>query len=362
MLSKEFKDRTVLITGHTGFKGGWLALWLESLGADVIGFSLDPPTTPSFFDAAGISDRIIDYRGDIRNPVRVMEVIKDHNPEYIFHLAAQSLVRSSYENPLETFYINVMGTINILESIRLSQKPTVCVCVTSDKCYENREWAYAYRENDPMGGYDPYSASKGAAEIAIASYRRSFLNNKSQPGCEIASARAGNVIGGGDWADDRIVPDCIKSIVNGNVIKIRNPHAVRPWQFVLEPLFGYLLLATKMKNMPSNYSDSWNFGPYYSNTIDVRDLTKMIIQEWGVGTFEEGPATSPTGPHEANYLKLDIAKAVTLLGWKPIYGITDGVKKTIEWYKQYYSNKGAMYEFSLHQIEEYMCDMESSHN
>ncbi len=361
-LSKEFKDRPVLITGHTGFKGGWLALWLESLGAEVIGYSLDPPTDPSFFDATGLSDRIVDIRGDIRNQAPIIEVFKEHNPEYIFHLAAQPIVRYSYENPRETFDVNVMGTINILESIRLLPNPTVCVCVTSDKCYENREWAYAYRENDPMGGYDPYSASKGAAEIAIASYRRSFLNNKSRPGCEIASARAGNVIGGGDWADDRIVPDCIKSIVKGKAVKIRNAHAVRPWQFVLEPLFGYLLLGMEMKDNPSHFSDAWNFGPYYSNTVDVRTLTSMILQEWGAGTFEVESENGSTGLHEANYLKLDIAKAMTLLGWRPIYGISDVVKKTVEWYKEYYSEKGAMYPFSLLQIEEYMRDFDKEVN
>lgn len=362
-LIDSYQDKTVLITGHTGFKGCWLALWLESLGAKVIGYSLDPPTDPSLFLTTGLSDRIIDIRGDILDCDKVCETVKNFCPEFIFHLAAQPLVRHSYKNPLDTFRINILGTANILESIRISSYPITCVCITSDKCYENREWVYAYRENDPLGGYDPYSASKGAAEIVIASYRKSFFNPGHQSQIvSLSSARAGNIIGGGDWAEDRIVPDCIRSLTKGDPVELRNPGAIRPWQFVLEPLLGYLLLAMKMKNNSSKFSDAWNFGPYYSNTVDVRTLTGMIIQEWGVGTFEVGLENGSAGLHEANYLKLDIAKAVTLLGWKPIYGITDVVKKTVEWYKQYYSDKGAIYEFSLHQIEEYMRDIDRDVN
>jgi|WetSurMetagenome_2_1015567.scaffolds.fasta_scaffold01441_5 CDP-glucose 4,6-dehydratase len=351
-----YQGKTVLITGHTGFKGCWLALWLESLGAHVIGYSLDPPTYPSVYQATKLSDRIIDIRGDILDFNNVFETIKKYRPEFIFHLAAQPLVRHSYINPLETFNVNVIGTVNILESIRLSQDPTTCVCITSDKCYENREWDYAYRENDPLGGHDPYSASKGAAEIVIASYRNSFFNQgKENPLVSLSSARAGNIIGGGDWAEDRIVPDCIRALVKKKPIEIRNPHAIRPWQFVLDPLFGYLWLALKMKEDPEVYAEAWNFGPYHSNAVDVQTLTEKNIQEWGSGTWKR-VSQNENAPHEASYLKLDIAKSMTRLGWKPVYDIDKVIQKTIEWYMKYYTGKTDMYDFSLKQVETYMKD------
>jgi CDP-glucose 4,6-dehydratase len=352
-----YQGKIVLITGHTGFKGCWLALWLESLGANVIGYSLDPPTDPSVYQATKLSDRIIDIRGDILDFNNVFETIKKYRPEFIFHLAAQPLVRHSYINPLETFNVNVMGTVNILESIRLSQDPTTCVCITSDKCYENREWDYAYRENDPLGGHDPYSASKGAAEIVIASYRNSFFNpGKENPLVSLSSARAGNIIGGGDWAEDRIVPDCIRTLVKKKPIEIRNPHAIRPWQFVLDPLFGYLWLALKMKEDPEVYAEAWNFGPYHSNAVDVQTLTEKVLEEWGSGTWK-GVLHDENAPHEARYLKLDIAKSMTRLGWKPVYDIDKVIQKTIEWYMKYYTGKTDMYDFSLKQVETYMKDV-----
>ena len=355
-LIDSYKGKTVLITGHTGFKGSWLTLWLESLGAKVIGYSLDPPTDPSVFQATGLSGRIIDIRGDILDCNNVFETVKKYRPEFIFHLAAQPLVRHSYKNPLETFNVNIIGTANILESIRLSQYSTTCVCITSDKCYENREWDYAYREIDPLGGHDPYSASKGAAELVIASYRKSFFTTgKENFFVSLSSARAGNIIGGGDWAEDRIVPDCIRALTKGNPVEIRNPRAIRPWQFVLDPLFGYLWLALKMKEDPEEYAEAWNFGPNHSNAVDVQTITEKIIQEWGSGTWKGRPQNE-NAPHEATYLKLDIAKSITRLGWKPVYDIGEAIQKTIDWYKQFYSGNGEMCKFSQEQIRKYLQD------
>lgn len=356
-LIEAYQGRTVLVTGHTGFKGSWLALWLESLGAKVIGYSLDPPTDPSVFQVTGLSERIIDIRGDILDANKMFETVKKYRPEFIFHLAAQPLVRYSYVNPLDTFNVNIIGTANILEAIRLSQIPTTCVCITSDKCYENREWDYAYRENDPLGGYDPYSASKGAAEIVIASYRNSFFNaNHPNQLVSLSSARAGNVIGGGDWAQDRIVPDSVRTLVKKNPVEIRNPQAIRPWQFVLDPLFGYLWLALKMKENPKVYADAWNFGPNHSNAVDVRTLIEKILIEWGSGTWKK-MSQNEIAPHEASYLKLDIAKSMTRLGWRPVYDIDEAIQKTIAWYKQFYSGDGEMNEFSQEQIWKYLEDV-----
>ncbi len=350
-----------LVTGHTGFKGGWLALWLESLGAKVIGYSLDPPTDPSFFQATGLADRVIDIRGNILDQVKIFEVIKKYRPEFIFHLAAQPLVRFSYNYPRDTFDVNVMGTANILEAVRLSRYPVTCVCITSDKCYANRECDCAYREQDPLGGHDPYSASKAAAELVIASYRKSFFSSGTGPRVSLSSARAGNIIGGGDWAEDRIVPDCIRALVKGNPVEVRNPRAVRPWQFVLDPLFGYLWLALKMREEPETYADAWNFGPDCSNPVDVRTLTEKIIREWGEGTWKAA-VTNENAPHEAGYLKLDSAKSMAMLGWKPAYAIDDAIRKTISWYRNYYSGNMDMYEFSLGQVETYMQDVMHGNN
>jgi CDP-glucose 4,6-dehydratase len=352
IFSNAFRGKTVLITGHTGFKGGWLTLWLESLGAKIIGYSLDPPSNPSFFQETGLEHLITDIRGDILHRDKVSEIVDKFHPDFIFHLAAQPLVRTSYKSPWETFNTNLMGTVNILEAVRLSPHPTTCVCITSDKCYENKEWVYAYRENDSLGGYDPYSASKGAAEIAIASYRNSFFNTENRdPICSVSSARAGNIIGGGDWAEDRLAPDCIRSLAKGDTIKIRNPNAIRPWQFVLDPISGYLLLALKMKENPIVYSDAWNFGPVYSNNITVQNLAEMMIREWGYG---EWVVTSDEKTvHEAGYLKLDIAKAMAKLEWKPVYSIDQAIQKTIAWYKEYYNGKRDMHKFSLEQVREF---------
>jgi CDP-glucose 4,6-dehydratase len=355
-LVDSYKGRKVLITGHTGFKGGWLALWLESLGAKVIGYSLDPPTDPSFFQATVLSDRVIDIRRNILDQVKIFEVIKKYRPEFIFHLAAQPLVRFSYKYPLDTFNVNVMGTAHILEAVRLTHYPVTCVCITSDKCYANRECDYAYQEHDPLGGYDPYSASKAAAELVIASYRKSFFIEGKDPIVSLSSVRAGNIIGGGDWAEDRIIPDCVRALVKGNPVGIRNPDAIRPWQFVLDPLFGYLWLALNMREDPKIYSDAWNFGPDCSNTTDVRALTEKIIREWGSGTWKV-PSRDENTPHEAGYLKLDSTKSMVRLGWKPVYTIDEAIRKTIDWYRSYYTGHCDMHEFSLRQVEMYMHDI-----
>jgi CDP-glucose 4,6-dehydratase len=352
-----YEDKTVLITGHTGFKGSWLALWLESSGAKVIGYSLDPPTEPSAFQAIRLSDHIIDIRGDVLDYDKLHETIKKFQPDFVFHLAAQPIVRYSYKNPLDTFKINILGTANVLESIRTSQHLTTCICITSDKCYENQEKDYAYRESDSLGGYDPYSASKGAAELVISSYRKSYFTtgNRKSP-VSLSSVRAGNIIGGGDWAEDRIVPDCIRALVQGNPVAIRNPHAVRPWQFVLDPLFGYIWLATKMAEEPAEFSGPWNFGPDPSNAVDVKTLAEKILHEWGGGTW-----TSPLGntdsPHEAGYLKLDSTKSMSRLGWMPVYTIDEVIQKTIVWYKEYYSGNSDLYELSYQQIKSYLNDI-----
>jgi CDP-glucose 4,6-dehydratase len=355
-LIESYNGRTVLITGHTGFKGTWLALWLESLGANVIGYSLDPQTEPSAFQASGLSDRILDIRGDILDNDRIFEVVKKYHPEYIFHLAAQPLVRFSYKHPRDTFDVNVIGTANILESVRILQSPVICVCITSDKCYANRECDYAYQEDDPLGGNDPYSASKAAAELVISSYRKSFFSSAQGPRISLSSVRAGNIIGGGDWAEDRIVPDCVRALVRGESIEIRNPGAVRPWQFILEPLFGYLWLALKMREEPDKYAAAWNFGPDHSNTVDVQTLTKKILREWGTGTWRI-PSQNENAPHEAGYLKLDSTKSIVRLGWKPAYTIDEAVQKTIEWYKEFYKGNNDMYNFSLRQVRTYMTDV-----
>jgi CDP-glucose 4,6-dehydratase len=352
-LSDAFRGKTVLITGHTGFKGGWLALWLHSIGAKIVGYSLDPPTNPSFFQDIGLKNLITDIQGDILEREKLIGVVEKFHPDFIFHLAAQPLVRDSYKTPWDTFNVNVMGTVNVLDAIRQSQHPTTCVCITSDKCYENREWVYAYRENDALGGYDPYSASKGAAEIASASYRKSFFNPEEKtPISTISSVRAGNIIGGGDWAANRIVPDCIRSLINGKTIRIRNPDAVRPWQFVLDPLSGYLLLALKMKGNPIVYADAWNFGPHYSSNITVKEITEKVIGEWGSGKWEID-LPEENSVHEAGYLKLDIAKAMTKLEWKPVYGIDMAIQKTVEWYKQYSTGNKDLIKLSLDQIREF---------
>lgn len=346
-----YQGKRVLVTGHTGFKGSWLSIWLNALGAEVIGLALDPATERDNYVLSGIKDRIIDLRGDIRDADLVKEIFRKYQPEIVFHLAAQPLVRLSYEIPADTYAVNVMGTIHVMEAIRVTESVKVAVMITTDKCYENKEQIWGYRENEPMGGYDPYSSSKGAAEIAIASWRRSFFNpdQYEKHGKSIASVRAGNVIGGGDWALDRIIPDCIKALESGKPIKIRNPKAIRPWQHVLEPLSGYILLAQKMWNEPTLYCEGWNFGPQTESVSTVWDIVTKVIESYG--SCEVQDLSEPNTLHEANLLILDISKAKYRLGWGPRINIDLTVKLTVEWYKRY--SKENVMSLCLNQIKKY---------
>ncbi len=328
--------KTVLVTGHTGFKGSWLSIWLHELGAKVIGVSLEPYSEKDNYVLSGIGQKIeADERADIRDGECLKELFVKFRPEIVFHLAAQPLVRLSYVEPVETWQTNVMGTINVMEAIRTTDSVRIGVMITTDKCYENREQMHAYTEDDPMGGYDPYSSSKGAAEIAISSWRRSFMNlmDYEKHHKMIASVRAGNVIGGGDWAKDRIIPDCIRSIEANTPIPIRNRKAVRPWQHVLEPLSGYLLLAQKMYEEPQAYCEGWNFGPQMDSVVSVWEVAEKLISAYGEGTLLD--QSDPNAVHEANLLMLDITKANQRLGWYPRMNIDECVKLTADWYKKY---------------------------
>lgn len=347
-----YKGKKVLVTGHTGFKGSWLSIWLHELGAQVIGFSLDPATEKDNFVLADLSNKITDIRGDIRDAELLNSVFEKYQPEIVFHLAAQPIVRLSYEQPVETYETNVMGTINVMEAFRRCKSAKVAVMITTDKCYENREQIWGYRENEPMGGYDPYSSSKGAAEIAISSWRRSFMNPEKygQHGKAIASVRAGNVIGGGDWAKDRIIPDCIRALEAGTPIEIRNRTAVRPWQHVLEPISGYMLLAQKMWDEPTKYCEGWNFGPNAESIATVWDIASLLISSYGKGSLKD--ASDPNAVHEANLLMLDISKARTLLHWNPRLNLTQTAQLVAEWYLKYKTN--SVYDLCVEQIKQYL--------
>lgn len=348
-----YKDKRVLITGHTGFKGSWLTFLLKKMGADIIGYAIEPPTNPNLFEILNLKQNIVHITGDIRNENKLKSIFKKYKPEIVFHMAAQPLVRRSYLEPKYTYEVNVMGTIHVLEAIRTTKSVKVFVNVTSDKCYENKEWFYSYRENDPMGGYDPYSSSKGCAELVTSAYIHSFFSSKNigKHRVAIASVRAGNVIGGGDWGEDRLIPDCIRALSQKKSIKIRNPKAIRPWQYVLDPLSGYLLLAYNLWNNPTKFIGSWNFGPADIDLLNVEEIVKKVIDIWGSGSYTINPDTNL---HEAGFLKLDIGKATSILGWRPIWNINEALVKTIEWYKTYYSNSKPINNFTLSQITEHM--------
>jgi len=343
-----YKDKVVLVTGHTGFKGSWLSIWLNELGAKVIGYALDPYTDKDNFVLAGLSDKIVDIRGDIRDFNKLKEVFTTYKPEYVFHLAAQPLVRLSYDIPVETYQINVMGTINVLECVRHTPSTKVGVFITTDKCYENREQIWGYKETDSLGGYDPYSSSKGAAEIAINSWKQSFMNPNeySKHGKAIASVRAGNVIGGGDWAKDRIIPDCIRALEEDKPIEIRSPKAIRPWEHVLEPLGGYLLLGQMMTEDPVQYSEAWNFGPHLESVVTVEEVASILINHYGKGEIND--ISNKDAVHEAKLLNLDISKARFKLGWRPTLDIDQALKFTVDWYKKY--KKEDVYTLCVEQI------------
>jgi CDP-glucose 4,6-dehydratase len=358
-----YKGKRILVTGHTGFKGSLLSQWLKELGADVIGYALEPPTKPNLFETLNLDEKIVHIIGDVRDECHLLSVFETHQPEFVFHLAAQPLVRLSYKEPRLTYETNVMGTVNVLEGVRKTSSVMNCIIVTSDKCYENREWVYGYRETDPMGGYDPYSSSKGCAELVTAAYRKAFFNPEAygkNHNVALSSVRAGNVIGGGDWGEDRIIPDCVRALSKGETIVIRNPSAIRPWQYVLEPLYGYLLLSARMDKEGAEYSGAWNFGPNDENIITVEELVKLVIENWEYGTYTIDASTQP---HEAGLLKLDASKARALIGWKPIYDVYETVEKTINWYKNFYigmSNE-ELHEFTVREIEEYVKRMSDAY-
>jgi CDP-glucose 4,6-dehydratase len=358
VFADRYKGKTVLITGHTGFKGSWLAIWLKELGADVIGYSLAPPSSPSNFQATRLHEKITHLHGDIRNLNGLMEAFTTYQPEVVFHLAAQPIVRLSYDEPKTTFDTNVGGTVNVLEAVRRTASVRVMVNVTSDKCYENQEWAWGYRENDPLGGHDPYSASKGCAELVFKAYLKSFFTPRpsgSRPGVACigaASARAGNVIGGGDWGADRLVPDCIRALSSGRAIGIRNPNAIRPWQHVLEPLHGYLLLGAALWQDPAAYSGAWNFGPESRSALTVAAMADRLIDWWGQGCWDD--LSDPQAPHEAIRLKLNCDKAHADLDWRSVLTVDECLRMTTDWYKAYYSGHPAkdMYPYCREQIRQ----------
>jgi len=353
-LAKAFKGKTVLVTGHTGFKGAWLSLWLSALGANVIGYSEGVPTHPSFYESTRLSKRITDRRGDVRDGSKMMRMVEEHSPEFVFHLAAQPLVRDSYLKPVETFETNVIGTANVLEAVRSNHCVKVCICVTSDKCYENIGRPHAYKENDRLGGDDPYSASKAAAEIVIISYQRSFFAGKKHLDTKgLASARAGNVIGGGDWARDRIVPDCIRAISADRPVVLRNPTSVRPWQHVLEALSGYLLLAMRIRDDPQKYQGAWNFGPPSSPSLTVSELVDRLLVEWGSGKWNAEKKRERDLP-ESRTLILDSSKACDELGWSQTLTIEESIRLTAEWYKAFIEGSMDLEELSLQQIKSFV--------
>ena len=349
-----YKGKRVLVTGHTGFKGSWLSIWLHELGAEVVGVALDPYSERDNFVLSGIGSKIkADIRADIRDGKRMKEIFSEYQPEIVFHLAAQPLVRLSYDIPVETYEANVMGTIHVMEAIRVTKSVKVGVMITTDKCYDNCETLEGYIETDPFGGYDPYSSSKGACEVAIQSWRRSFFNPTDYGKKHIvslASVRAGNVIGGGDWTLDRIIPDCIRAIEAGRVINIRSPKAVRPWEHVFEPLSGYMMLAQKMWDEPTKWCEGWNFGPEAEGVATVWEVATEAIKNYGFGELKD--SSDPNAVHEANLLMLNINKAKTRLGWKPRMNMPQCMELVVDWYKRYKTEN--VYDLCVEEIEKFV--------
>lgn len=344
--------KKVFLTGHTGFKGSWLTLWLQALGARVTGFALAPDTTPNLFTLGRVEDGIESIIGDIRDRALLAEAMKAASPDIVIHMAAQPLVRESYVTPVETYETNVMGTVHVLDAIRQAPGVRSVVIVTTDKCYENREWEWGYRENEAMGGYDPYSSSKGCAELVTSAYRNSFFNpaTYAKHGVAVASGRAGNVIGGGDWAADRLIPDIMRAISRGETVNIRNPHAIRPWQHVLEPLSGYLILAERLYTDGPRFADAWNFGPNDSDAQPVQAIVERLTSQWG-----DGARWSLDGgehPHEATFLKLDCSKARARLGWRPRWDLNHTLDSIVAWYKAAARNEDVK-AVTLAQIDQY---------
>jgi CDP-glucose 4,6-dehydratase len=347
LFNNVFDGKTVLVTGHTGFKGSWLSIWLEESGANVIGYALEPYTENDIFVVAGVDRRMESNIGDIRDFDKLKRTFDKCQPEIVFHLAAQSLVRLSYDQPKLTYETNAGGTVNLLECCRTCDSVKVIINVTSDKCYDNKEWIWGYRENDRVGGYDPYSSSKACSEIITAAYRSSFFDVGSK---FLSSVRAGNVIGGGDWREDRLVPDCIRALKKGEPVGIRSPRSVRPWQHVLEPLSGYLLLASRMCEDGEKYSGAWNFGPYHESIIPVEELVTRLIGYWGSGQYKDLSSQSSHEPHEASFLMLDISKATNLLNWAPVLNVSEAIEYAVNWYKASHVD----YNFCVGQINDYV--------
>ena len=342
-----WQNKRVYLTGHTGFKGSWLSLWLQSLGVKVKGYALEPPTYPSLFNVARVYEGMESEIGDIRDLHQLTKSMVAFDPDIVIHFAAQPLVRYSYHAPVETYSTNVMGTVHVLEAVRQCTNVRAIVNITTDKCYENKEWLWGYREDEPMGGFDPYSSSKGCAELVTSAYRRSFLQ---EAGIGLASARAGNVIGGGDWAEDRLIPDILKAFENREQVLIRNPHSIRPWQHVLEPLSGYLMLAQALYNQPNSYAEGWNFGSTDEDAKPVEFIVKRLAEIWG--SDAKWALDSNINPHEANYLKLDCSKAKARLNWKSKWPLDEALSRIVEWQK-YYQQGIDMQAVTLAQIENY---------
>lgn len=329
-----WSGKSVFLTGHTGFKGSWLAFWLDALGARVTGYALEPPTSPSLFQAAGLADRMVRSEiADIRDRARLEAALSAARPDIVIHMAAQPLVLRSYRDPVETYATNVMGTVHLLDAVRRADSVRVVVNVTSDKCYENREWVWGYRENEPMGGRDPYSSSKGCAELVTAAFRQSFFSPE-KGGAALVSARAGNVVGGGDWAEDRLVPDLIRAFLDGRPAVVRNRHSTRPWQHVLDPLHGYLMLAEAAWNDPATHAEGWNFGPAEGSARPVHWLADRLAALWGDGASWIDDS-GPPGPHENRFLALDCSKARQRLGWVPRWNTEETLARTVDWYRAY---------------------------
>ncbi len=354
-----WRNKAVFVTGQTGFKGAWLSLWLQDLGAKVTGYALDPPSHPSLFELASVSSGMTSLHGDVRDLARLGEAIHSVQPEIVFHLAAQALVRPSYKDPVSTYATNIMGTVNLLESVRQTPSVKAVVVVTSDKCYENREWVWGYREDDPIGGYDPYSSSKGCAELVTAAYRRSFFldSDRTDGAVALASARAGNVIGGGDWAEGRLVPDILQALLEQRAVIIRSPAAIRPWQHVLEPLHGYLMLAEQLYCQGSEFASAWNFGPDEISVRPVAWLVSELARRWGPDARWEPDLA--VQPHEASILKLDSSKARSLLGWHPVLCLATALDWIVEWYREYLAGADVR-QTTLAQIARFQAGIASS--
>jgi CDP-glucose 4,6-dehydratase len=354
MVNKEFwRGKRVLLTGHTGFKGAWLSVWLRLLHADLTGFSLPPPTVPSLFESAGLRNHIRSFEGDVRDLALLQAALAAQKPEIVIHMAGQALVRRSYVDPVETYSTNIMGTVNMLEAVRQVGGVRAVIIITSDKCYDNREWLWGYRENDPLGGFDPYSSSKASAELVTAAFRNSFFNPSEfgRHKVAVASVRAGNVIGGGDWAEDRLVPDIMKAISANRLVEIRHPDAYRPWQHVLEPLRGYLMLAEKLYNLGPTYAEAWNFGPDNNDLRPVSWILEKIAGIWGPGVKWQSDENQQL--HEAHFLNLDCSKTKLRLGWQPKIGLEQALNWTVAWYKAFQQDSAAAQHVTESQILNY---------